>query len=60
MPSYLYECKRCGRELEREQRITDAPLRKCPHCKHNTLRRLIAGAGTFLLQGPGWFNTGGY
>jgi putative FmdB family regulatory protein len=58
--TYLYECGSCGLQVEKEQRITAAPIRKCPGCRAYRLRRLIAGAGTFVLNGTGWFNTGGY
>lgn len=30
MPTYLYKCKKCGKEFEYSQRMTDEPLEKCP------------------------------
>ncbi len=57
MPTYTYGCDACGREMEAEQRISDAPLKKCPKCGKQKLRRLIAG-GNFILKGGGWYSDG--
>jgi putative FmdB family regulatory protein len=53
MPTYDYACDHCGHEFEREQRITEKPLRKCPKCGKDKARRMIAGGG-FILKGGGW------
>jgi putative FmdB family regulatory protein len=53
MPTYAYACDTCGHEFEREQRITEKPLRECPDCGRPTARRMIAGTG-FILKGGGW------
>jgi len=29
MPTYVYQCRKCGEQFERVQRITDNPLTKC-------------------------------
>lgn len=55
MPIYDYACKACGHEFEREQRIHDAPVRKCPKCKKLQAKRLISRT-SFVLKGGGWFN----
>lgn len=54
---YLYECNHCG-EMDIEQKITDERLSVCPKCSSKEFRRLIAGAGGFTLQGPGWARDG--
>ena len=33
MPIYEYYCRSCDHEWEREQRISDAPVKTCPSCK---------------------------
>jgi putative FmdB family regulatory protein len=38
MPFYEYQCNHCGHTLEAMQKITDAPLKKCPHCGKPQLR----------------------
>ncbi len=53
MPTYDYACDSCGHEFEREQRITEKPLKKCPKCGKDKARRMIAGGG-FILKGGGW------
>ena len=53
MPTYDYACDACGHEFERQQRITEKPLKKCPKCGKNKARRMIGGGG-FILKGGGW------
>ena len=53
MPTYNYRCDACGHEFEREQRITEEPIKKCPGCGKRKARRMIAG-GNFILKGGGW------
>jgi len=53
MPTYDYSCDNCGHEFEREQRITEKPLKKCPKCGKDEARRMIGGGG-FILKGGGW------
>ena len=56
MPFYEYECQACGHHLEALQKISDAPLRKCPDCGKAKLRRLISPP-VFRLKGSGWYET---
>jgi putative FmdB family regulatory protein len=53
MPTYDYACDNCGHEFEREQRITEKSLKKCPKCGKDKARRMIGG-GNFILKGGGW------
>jgi len=53
MPTYDYACDACSHEFERQQRITEKPLKKCPKCGKDKARRMIAGGG-FILKGGGW------
>ena len=57
MPTYSYECEACKHGLEAEQRISDAPLKKCPSCGKSKLRRMIS-SGNFILKGGGWYSDG--
>ena len=52
MPTYEYKCGEGG-EFEKEQRITDPPLKKCPHCG-KPVTRLVGGSGGFVLKGGNW------
>jgi len=55
MPTYEYACKGCGHEFEREQRISDKPIKKCPSCGALKARRQISRTA-FVLKGGGWYN----
>lgn len=56
MPIYEYRCEECGHELEKLQKVSDAPLTDCPACGQPTLKKLISAAG-FRLKGGGWYET---
>jgi putative FmdB family regulatory protein len=56
MPFYEYQCKSCGHELEAMQKVSDAVLKKCPHCGKSQLQRLMS-APVFRLKGGGWYET---
>jgi putative FmdB family regulatory protein len=56
MPFYEYECASCKFYTEVMQKITDAPLRKCPSCGKSTLKKLVS-APVFRLKGGGWYET---
>ncbi len=56
MPFYEYECSSCKFCVEAMQKISDAPLRKCPSCGRSTLKKLIS-APVFRLKGAGWYET---
>jgi putative FmdB family regulatory protein len=56
MPFYEYQCKACGAEVEALQKITDAPLKKCPECGKSQLAKLVS-APVFRLKGSGWYET---
>ncbi|MFQ5642748.1 MAG: FmdB family zinc ribbon protein [Thiogranum sp.] len=56
MPIYEYRCAECGHELEKLQKISDAPLTECPACGKPALQKLVSAAG-FRLKGGGWYET---
>jgi|SRR5450631_2501813 len=56
MPFYEYQCKNCGHELEAMQKVSDPPVKKCPHCGKSQLQRLMS-APVFRLKGGGWYET---
>lgn len=56
MPIYEYQCSSCGHEMEKLQKISDAPLTDCPVCEKSTLQKMISAAG-FRLKGGGWYET---
>ena len=56
MPFYEYQCNSCGHTLEAMQKLSDAPLKKCPYCGKAQLTRLMS-APVFRLKGGGWYET---
>jgi putative FmdB family regulatory protein len=56
MPIYEYRCGACGHYLEALQKMSEAPLRKCPECGKARLKRLVS-ASQFRLKGSGWYET---
>ena len=56
MPIYEYQCSACGAHHETIQKMSEAPLRKCPACGKLRLKRLIS-APVFRLKGGGWYET---
>ena len=55
MPTYDYECKKCGR-FEVFQSITEAKLKRCPTCKGAVKRLMGSGAG-IIFKGSGFYQT---
>jgi putative FmdB family regulatory protein len=56
MPFYEYECQACKFYTEVMQKISDAPLTKCPSCGKRRLKKLVS-APVFRLKGGGWYET---
>jgi putative FmdB family regulatory protein len=52
MPTYEYECSRCGLQFERQQSMTDAPVKECPECGKE-VRKLISGGNGFIMKTAG-------
>lgn len=56
MPIYEYQCQKCGKPFEFEQRMADKPKSRCPSCR-GKLQKLISLTG-FQLKGSGWYKDG--
>ena len=56
MPTYEYECLRCGHEFEKFQSITDNPRKRCAECRGKGRRVIGSGAG-ILFKGSGFYET---
>lgn len=55
MPIYEYKCRKCGKEYELFQKITDPALKTCKFCK-GPVQKLIS-MSSFHLKGSGWYVT---
>lgn len=56
MPIYEYQCGACKHVFENLQKISDAPLTRCPDCGAEALKKLLS-APAFRLKGGGWYET---
>ena len=58
MPTYDYECQKCGHQFEAFQSITAEPLKTCvkSDCLGEVKRLIGAGAG-LLFKGSGFYIT---
>ncbi len=56
MPIYEYRCEACGHEMEKMQKMSDAPLTECPQCGKPALKKMVS-AGGFRLSGKGWYES---
>ena len=56
MPIYEYQCEQCGHKLEKLQKISDEPLKTCPQCGNQSLKKLVSAAA-LRLKGGGWYET---
>lgn len=57
MPTYDYLCEACGHELEIFQGIKDDPVKKCPECKKNKLKRQFGTGAAIVFKGSGFYQT---
>ncbi|MDR3624664.1 MAG: zinc ribbon domain-containing protein [Chlamydiales bacterium] len=58
MPTYDYICDHCHKKTEVSQKITAEPLKRCPDCLQDTLRRGIGGGlATLRFEGSGFYIT---
>jgi putative FmdB family regulatory protein len=55
MPIYEYKCKKCGKEFELFQGITDPVAKSCKFCKGPA--RKVMSLSSFHLKGSGWYAT---
>jgi putative FmdB family regulatory protein len=57
MPTYEYVCTKCGHEMEAFQPMKDEPLKKCPACKRQALKRKVGGGAGLIFKGTGFYIT---
>lgn len=57
MPTYDYRCEGCGHEMALFQGITEDPIKTCPECEEDKLRRLIGSGAGIIFKGSGFYET---
>jgi len=56
MPTYEYECTKCGHRFDVFQQMSDDPLKRCPECR-GKIERLISGGAGVIFKGSGFYTT---
>ena len=56
MPIYTYRCDNCGVQFDRRQKFSDEPLKVCPECQTETLRKVYLPVG-IVFKGSGFYAT---
>jgi len=57
MPTYEYECQKCGETVEIFHSMSESPRSKCPSCGKDGLKRLIGAGSGFIFKGSGFYIT---
>jgi putative FmdB family regulatory protein len=57
MPTYDYACTKCGHTFEAMQSMKDVPLKKCPKCGKQSLKRLVGAGAGLIFKGTGFYIT---
>ena len=57
MPTYDYKCDGCGYQFEEMQSFSADPLKTCPKCGTDQLRRLFGTGAAILFKGGGFYET---
>ena len=57
MPTYEYECDNCGHAFEKFHSMMDNPIKKCPECKKNKVKRLVGAGAGIIFKGSGFYET---
>jgi putative FmdB family regulatory protein len=57
MPTYDYVCDACDHRFEEMQSFSAEPLKICPECGSDKLRRLFGTGAAILFKGGGFYET---
>lgn len=56
MPTYEYECLKCGKVSDVFQKMSDKPIELCPQCKGKVKKLISCGCG-LIFKGSGFYHT---
>ena len=57
MPTYEYKCDACGHAFEKFQSIKADPIKVCPNCGQERVRKLISMGAGLIFKGSGFYIT---
>lgn len=56
MPTYDYQCLKCGSNFEAFQKMSDEALKSCPQCQ-GKVKRLVSSGSGIIFKGKGFYAT---
>jgi putative FmdB family regulatory protein len=56
MPIYTFRCENCGVQFDRRLSFSDDPLKVCPECEEEALRKVYLPVG-IVFKGSGFYST---
>lgn len=57
MPTYTYQCKKCGHTFDVFHAISASPRIKCESCGHRACTRLMGTGAGIIFKGSGFYET---
>ena len=57
MPTYDYECAKCGFVFEVFEKPTQKRVKNCPSCKKGKAKRLLGAGAGIIFKGSGFYVT---
>ncbi|MDP6957371.1 MAG: zinc ribbon domain-containing protein [Planctomycetota bacterium] len=57
MPTYDYECDKCGHVFEVFEKPSQKRIKNCPECKKGKAKRLLGAGGGIIFKGSGFYIT---
>lgn len=64
MPTYEYQCRKCGKNFEVFQSMRDEPFKTCPEAQcqvkpwgHGEVKRLLGTGAGLIFKGSGFYIT---
>ena len=57
MPTYDYECSKCGHKFEEFEKVSEPKLKPCPKCKTGKAKRMPGHGAGFIFKGSWFYST---
>jgi len=57
MPTYTYECKKCGHQMDVFHTMSATPRVRCEACGSTRMQRLLGTGAGIIFKGSGFYET---
>ena len=57
MPTYTYECQKCGTSQDEFHGMNAAPMVKCTSCGSKRMRKMLGTGAGIIFKGSGFYET---